>query len=72
MSLTEFLSPLERTDSRSCKTVPTNVDRSEICRLLRGQTIQLPNLWDMMPGWPVGIAEDIDRVRADVDEQIDR
>jgi hypothetical protein len=46
------------------------MEKANLLAQLRGQKVILPNLWNEFREWPVAIHEDLESIRAFVDEQL--
>ena len=46
--------------------------RQDLVGELRGQTVHVPDLHDILPDWPHAINPEIERLRRDVEARLDR
>ena len=49
-----------------------STERSDLIEALKGQTVHVPDLHKYMPDWPHGVNPEVERLRKDVDDRLDR
>ena len=50
----------------------TLTERQQVLQALRGQSVSVPNMHNIMSGWPQSVNLEVQSLRDDVDERLDQ